>query len=227
MGDINAAVQGCLDGGATYVCVMDGHGRPLNVIPEEMHPGADFDLRPRLRPGGRAGRDVRLRHAGRLPRHGPHPGRGAVPHAELALRLPLLVQRSRVRRDRAGGDDPRATSAFRIVLVTGDDAACREARDFLGEDRGHGGGQEGVQPRELPDGRAPGAHDLIAPRGRRRPWPRQAAARRSRWSCRSAAASRAWPTALPDTASPALVAAAPRRWREKVFEDQVGITDFS
>ena len=42
MGDVNAAVQGCLDGGATEVVVLDGHGGGFNFIPEEMHPDAYF-----------------------------------------------------------------------------------------------------------------------------------------------------------------------------------------
>lgn len=42
MGDVNAAVQGCLDGGATLVRILDGHGHPLNFLPEGMHPGAEY-----------------------------------------------------------------------------------------------------------------------------------------------------------------------------------------
>ena len=42
VGEVNAVVQGCLDGGATEVVVLDGHGGGYNFIPEEMHPDAYF-----------------------------------------------------------------------------------------------------------------------------------------------------------------------------------------
>lgn len=42
MGDIYAAVEGCLQGGATHVSVLDGHGIPYNLLPELMHPGAEY-----------------------------------------------------------------------------------------------------------------------------------------------------------------------------------------
>jgi D-amino peptidase len=40
MGDINAAVEGCLAGGATEVLVVDGHGGGFNIVPEMLHPQA-------------------------------------------------------------------------------------------------------------------------------------------------------------------------------------------
>ena len=42
MSDVNACVEGCLEGGATRVTVLDGHGVPLNFVPELMHPGAEY-----------------------------------------------------------------------------------------------------------------------------------------------------------------------------------------
>ena len=42
MGDINAVVQGCLDGGAKEVVVMDGHGGGFNFILDMAHPGATY-----------------------------------------------------------------------------------------------------------------------------------------------------------------------------------------
>ena len=40
--EINACVQGCLDGGATDIIVNDGHGGGFNIVPEELHPGASY-----------------------------------------------------------------------------------------------------------------------------------------------------------------------------------------
>ncbi len=42
MADVNAVVEGCLEGGADEVVVLDGHGGGFNFIPEEMHPGATY-----------------------------------------------------------------------------------------------------------------------------------------------------------------------------------------
>ncbi len=41
-GEVNAAVQGAIDAGATQVVVCDGHGNMQNIIPEELHPEAEL-----------------------------------------------------------------------------------------------------------------------------------------------------------------------------------------
>ena len=113
-----------------------------------------------------------------------------------------------------------------IVLVTGDEAACREAREFLGERVVTVAVKKGYNRESclmVPPARA---HDLIR-RGRRKPWAASRSASRSRCNCRSAAGFETLAESLPDTASPALVAAAPRRTVEKVFDDQLQIHDFS
>ena len=40
--DVNAAVQGALDGGATDIIVNDGHGSGSNFVMENLHPGARY-----------------------------------------------------------------------------------------------------------------------------------------------------------------------------------------
>ncbi len=40
--DVNAAVQGALDGGATDIIVNDGHGSGSNLVMEKLHPGARY-----------------------------------------------------------------------------------------------------------------------------------------------------------------------------------------
>jgi len=42
MGDVSAAVQGCLEGGASDIIVMDGHGGGFNFVPRLMHSGARY-----------------------------------------------------------------------------------------------------------------------------------------------------------------------------------------
>ncbi len=49
MGDLNAAVEGAFEGGATRVMVRDGHGGGPNFIPELLHPRAEEDPRPAAR----------------------------------------------------------------------------------------------------------------------------------------------------------------------------------
>lgn len=39
-GEVNAAVQGCLEGGAGEIVVSDSHGNCLNIIPQELHEAA-------------------------------------------------------------------------------------------------------------------------------------------------------------------------------------------
>lgn len=39
-GEVNAAIQGCLEGGAEEIVVSDSHGNCLNIIPEELHGAA-------------------------------------------------------------------------------------------------------------------------------------------------------------------------------------------
>ena len=43
IGDINAAVAGAFDGGATEVVVNDGHGGGFNLILEQMDPRARYE----------------------------------------------------------------------------------------------------------------------------------------------------------------------------------------
>lgn len=40
--DVNAAVQGAIDGGATDIIVNDGHGSGSNFVMEALHPGAKY-----------------------------------------------------------------------------------------------------------------------------------------------------------------------------------------
>ncbi len=42
IGEVNAAVQGALDGGATEIVVWDGHSAGFNFLVEELHPGAEY-----------------------------------------------------------------------------------------------------------------------------------------------------------------------------------------
>jgi D-amino peptidase len=225
MGDINAAVQGCLDGGASYVCVMDGHGRPPNVIPDEMHPGADFIC------GHGFGPTVELDATVAC---GMLVGYHAMAHTPDGVLSHTQSSRadSRYRyNDREFGEIGQDAMVFGhfgipIVLVTGDEAACREARDFLGERTvtvpvKKGYGRESCLM--VPPARA---HDLIRA-GAKEAMSRVPFCRPFKMQLPMRGRLETLAEPLPDTASPALVAAAPRKTIERVFDDQSQIYSFS
>lgn len=133
MGDINAAVQGCLDAGATTVRVLDGHGFPLNVVPEEMHPGAEFicgrgwSLEGDIYEGFDAALLVGYHAMNRTPD-------GVLYHTQNS-RMDCRYWYN----DREFGEIGQSALRYGhfgipVVMVTGDVAACREAREFLGEE---------------------------------------------------------------------------------------------
>ena len=41
--DVNAAVEGALEAGATRIIVNDGHGEPNNILLEELNPAAEYE----------------------------------------------------------------------------------------------------------------------------------------------------------------------------------------
>jgi D-amino peptidase len=113
-----------------------------------------------------------------------------------------------------------------IVMVTGDDAACREAKDFLGEQVTTVSVKKGYN-RESCLMLAPTvAHDLIRA-GAKEALGRIKQCPPFKMELPIRARFESLAERLPNTASPALVESAPRRVVEKVFPEQVGITDFS
>ena len=133
MGDVNAAVQGCLDGGAEEVVVLDGHGGGFNFIPEEMHPDAYFVTgvqRPRVLCGLHEGMDAILL---------------VGYHAMLGTETGMLHHTQSSKNESRYWYNGRETGEIGqmailaghydlpVVMVTGDQAACNEARVFLGE----------------------------------------------------------------------------------------------
>jgi D-amino peptidase len=225
MGDINAAVQGCLDGGATYVCVMDGHGRPLNVIPDEMHPGADFVCGRGF--GTAAGLDETFA-CGMLV------GYHAMAHTPNGVLCHTQNSRSDARywyNDREFGEIGQEAMIFGhfglpIVLVTGDEAACREAREFLGEQVVTVAVKRGFSRESclmVPPQRA---HAMIRD-GAKEAMGRIRLCQPFAMPLPMRGRFEALAEPLPDNASPALVAAAPRRTLERVFTDQLHIHSFA
>ena len=133
MGDIAAVVRGLRAGGATEIMVLDGHGTQA-FVPRLMEPGAKYITgtpRPAVALG--PGQDVAGHGHGRLPRDDGHARRRALPHAVVEVREPLLVQRRGIGRDWPSVAILAGHYGVPPILVTGDEAACRETQKFFGE----------------------------------------------------------------------------------------------
>ena len=136
--EINAAVRGAKSAGATEIVVMDCHGAGEewsfnSLVPDLLDPGCEFVVQEDwteytafLEQGCDAALLVGM-HARAGLRH------GVMNHTvSREGLLQSLVQRHARRRD----GDPRGALrhvGLPVLLVTGDDVACREGRDLLGE----------------------------------------------------------------------------------------------
>jgi D-amino peptidase len=132
MGDINAAVQGVIDGGATEVMVWDNHSGGHNVIMEDLHEAADL-----VGGGPHNPRFPCLDNSfGGLLLIGYH----AMSGTEAAV-LDHTYDSQRIRSIAINGQqmgevELDALWAGRlgvpVIMVSGDDKVCTEARRFLG-----------------------------------------------------------------------------------------------
>ena len=132
MGDCNAAVQGCLDGGATEIVVMDGHGGGFNFIPSEMHPGATW-APGRGRPTAHIGLDDTFDAAIFLGYHAMNGTETGVLHHTQSSAAECKYWYN----DVESGEIAQSAIVcghfgVPVVMVTGDDACCAEGKRFLG-----------------------------------------------------------------------------------------------
>jgi len=133
MGDVNAAVQGCLDGGAEEVLVSDGHGGGFNFLPREMHPGARYFTgvqRPRLV----CGLDESFDAAILLGYHAMNGTEdGVLHHTQSSKAECKYWYNGRESGEIAQSGILLGHFGVPVVMVTGDEATCREAKEFLGK----------------------------------------------------------------------------------------------
>lgn len=134
MGDINAAVEGCLVGGATRVVVNDGHGGGFNFIPELMHPGAEW-FTGVARPGPACVLDESFDCALLVGYH----AMNRVPEGVLCHTQSSLYDSRYWYNDIECGEIAQSALIMGhfgvpVVMVTGDTAATCEAHEFLGKD---------------------------------------------------------------------------------------------
>jgi len=134
MGDVNACVEGLLDAGVDDILVRDGHGIPYNFIPDLMHPRARYIVGDwgSLPLGG-------LEHdcdAIILLCHHAMAGTpdGVLCHTQSPSRGDRYWYNGRETGEI--GQEALIAGHFDIpvIMVSGDEAACRETRAFFGED---------------------------------------------------------------------------------------------
>ena len=132
MGDVAAVVKGLRDGGATEVVVCDGHGDQA-VIPDLMIPGATYITgKPKPAPGALWGLD---RSFAGFVMVGFHAMRGTP---DGVLNHTQSVENRYWYNDVESGElaqNAAIAGYFGVppILATGDEATCREARNFFGE----------------------------------------------------------------------------------------------
>jgi D-amino peptidase len=134
MGDLDAVIQGLRDGGATEVIVLDGHGNQA-VVPHLMSPGATY-ITGRPRPG--AGNLTLLDSSfSAMVMIGFHAMKG-TPDGVLCHTQSSKSENRYWYNDVESGElVQNAVIAdyygVPLVMVTGDDATCREAHRFFGD----------------------------------------------------------------------------------------------
>ncbi len=134
MGDIAAVVQGCLDGGAADVVVMDGHGGGFNFILDMAHPGATYVTgfdRPQVMPGFDAACDAVIL----LGFHAMNGTKtGLLHHTQSSKAESKYWYNGREMGEIGQEAIICGHLGIPIVMVTGDQATCDEARQLLGDE---------------------------------------------------------------------------------------------
>ena len=132
MGDVAAVVRGLRDGGAMEILVLDGHGNQA-VIPHLMEPGAKY-LTGLPRPPGLCGLDAS--YAGMV-----WVGQYTMMGTSDGVLNHTQTSKSENRYWYNGVESGELAQCAAIggyygvppIMVTGDEAACREARKFFGD----------------------------------------------------------------------------------------------
>ncbi len=133
MGDINAAIRGAFDAGAEYVLVNDGHGGAPHIILEEMDERAEYARPMSSRP--LYGLDETFDCVFHIGAHAMAGTKDAfLDHTQSSASWYNYYLNGQ----RYGEIGQTAVVAGHfgvpLVLVTGDEAACREAEELLGAD---------------------------------------------------------------------------------------------
>lgn len=132
-GDVNAAVEGAIEGGATQVLVNEAHGSKRNILLEDLHPGAEM-ISGRTQPlGMMEGIGEGFDAAFFIGYHAmAGTAAGILNHTFSSAQVYNLSLNG----EKIGetGMNSLLAGHFKvpIVMISGDDKLCNEARAFLG-----------------------------------------------------------------------------------------------
>jgi len=133
MGDLSAVIRGLRDGGATEIIVLDGHGSQA-VIPHLMEPGAKY-ITGKPRPGAGNLTELDSTFAGMV-MVGFHAMMGTPDGVLNHTQSSKTEHRYWYNGVESGELAQNAMIAgyygVPVIMVTGDEATCREARKFFG-----------------------------------------------------------------------------------------------
>lgn len=131
--DINAAIAGAIEGGATEILAGEAHANMRNIIPEKLDPRASF-LSGQPKPLNHVGGIDSTFDAAMFVAYHAKAGtlRGVMAHTYTGSVFSLKFNDIEVGEI---GADAAITGYFGVpvVMVTGDKAACDEARTLLGD----------------------------------------------------------------------------------------------
>lgn len=134
MGDIAAVVKGLRDGGASEVYVLDGHGSGNNFLPEEMLADGARYITGKPRPP-LAGLDESFAGLVQLGMHAMNgTPDGILHHTQSSGNESKYWYDGIERGEIYQGAVHAGHYNIPVIMVTGDEAACREAKELLGED---------------------------------------------------------------------------------------------
>ena len=130
MADVNAAIDGALAGGATRVAVLDSHGGGNNFIVELLDKRAELDTRPNKKWWGTLdGSFQGTFFIGSHPMAGTQ--NGFLDHTQSSLTWHNYTVNGRRMGELAQWAIVAGTWGVPMLMVSGDEAACAEARNFF------------------------------------------------------------------------------------------------
>ena len=135
MDDLAAVIQGLLDGGATEIIVLDGHGSQA-VIPHLMVPGAKYITgRPRTGAGNLTDLDDSFAGMVMVGFHAMMGTEDGVLHHTQSSRSENRYWYNGVESGELAQNAAIAGHyGVPVIMVTGDEATCREAKEFFGNE---------------------------------------------------------------------------------------------
>lgn len=128
--DVNAAISGALDGGATQILVNDAHGPMRNLLPELLHPAAEL-VRGRAKPMGMLeGLDDSFDATLCVGYHTKSGALGVLSHTFMGHEIEDIWLGDRPAGEIGMVYATATAIGVPVVLLTGDDAACDEMADW-------------------------------------------------------------------------------------------------